>query len=166
MKIVVSVKICKFFTELYFFYRVLVVSCNFNRCSVCFQSFMNIACRSTQNAARIKRFLRLRIVIKPLNKKINRINSSLYWSVTLLMFIQKLITARTANLVLVKSENRLAVYWVLLEIFWTVSLKAHDWSSWILNECNLSWIIVKYCILSEVFMIQRLIKLFHLKCEV
>ena len=30
---------------------------------------MNIACRSTQNAARIKRFLRLHIVIKPLNKK-------------------------------------------------------------------------------------------------
>ena len=31
--------------------------------------FMNIACRSTQNAARIKRFLKLHIVIKPLNKK-------------------------------------------------------------------------------------------------
>ena len=45
------------------------LSRNFNRCSVCFQSFMNIACRSTQNAARIKRFLRLHIVIKPLNKK-------------------------------------------------------------------------------------------------
>ena len=30
---------------------------------------MNIACRSTQNAARIKRLLSLRIVIKPLNKK-------------------------------------------------------------------------------------------------
>ena len=33
----------------------------------------------------------------------------------------------------VKSENRLAV-WVILEIFWTVSLKAHDWSSWIYIE--------------------------------
>ena len=29
---------------------------------------MNIACRSTQNATRIKRFLRLHIVIKPLKK--------------------------------------------------------------------------------------------------
>ena len=48
------------------------LSCNFNRCAVCFQSFMNIACRSTQNAARIKRFLRLHIFIKPLNKKNKR----------------------------------------------------------------------------------------------
>ena len=71
------------------------LSCNFNRCAVCFQSFMNIACRSTQNAARIKRFLRLHIVIKPLNKKINIIN---------------------ANLVLVKSAELLAVQ-VILEIF-------------------------------------------------
>ena len=71
------------------------LSCNFNRCAVCFQSFMNIACRSTQNAARIKRFLRLHIVIKPLNKKINIIN---------------------ANLVLVKSAELLAGQ-VILEIF-------------------------------------------------
>ena len=31
--------------------------------------------------------------------------------------------------------------------------KTHDWSSWILNECNLSWIIVRCRILSEVSMI-------------
>ena len=37
--------------------------------------------------------------------------------------------------------------------FWTVSLKAHDWSSWTLTECNLSCKIVKYRILSEVCMI-------------
>ena len=117
------------------------LSCNFNRCAVCFQSFMNIACRSTQNAARIKRFLRLHIVIKPLNKKINIINYLLCWSVTLLIF--------TANLVLVKSENWLAIS-VILEISWTVSLKAHNWLSWISTECNCSWNIVKNCILSEV----------------
>ena len=35
---------------------------------------MNIACRSTENAARIKRFLRLHIVIKPLIK--NKHNKS------------------------------------------------------------------------------------------
>ena len=45
------------------------LSCNFNHCAVCFQSFMNIVCRSTQNAVRIKCFLRLHIVIKPLNNK-------------------------------------------------------------------------------------------------
>ena len=33
------------------------LSWNFYRCAVCFQLFMNIACRSTQNAACIKRFL-------------------------------------------------------------------------------------------------------------
>ena len=66
-------------------------SCNCNRCAVCFQSFMNIGCRSTQNAASIKLFLRLHIVIKVLSKKkINIINSLLCWSVTLLMFIQTL----------------------------------------------------------------------------
>ena len=42
---------------------------------------------------------------------------------------------------------------MILEIFWTLSLKAHNWSSWILTECNLSWKTVKYCILSEVCMI-------------
>ena len=47
----------------------VVLSCNFNRYAVCFQSFMNIACRSYLFAARIKRFSRLHIVIKPLNKK-------------------------------------------------------------------------------------------------
>ena len=51
-----------------------------------------------------------------------------------------------------RNENRLAV-WVILEIFWTVSLKAHDSSSWILTERNLSWKIVKYRTLSEVCMI-------------
>ena len=66
MRIVVS----KCFTELHFFYWLLVVSCNFNRFAVCFRSFF--ACRSTQNAARIKRFLRLQIVIKPWNKKKKR----------------------------------------------------------------------------------------------
>ena len=37
-------------------FPVLIVSSlfrNFNRCAVCFQLYMNIACRSTQNAARI-----------------------------------------------------------------------------------------------------------------
>ena len=53
------------------------LSCNFNRCAVCFQSFMNIACRSTQNAARIKCFLRSHIVIKPLNK--NTLPHSSHW---------------------------------------------------------------------------------------
>ena len=135
--------LCKCFTELYFFYWLLVVSCNFNRFAVCFQSFINNACRSTQNAARIKRFLRLHIVIKPLNKKIKKTNSLLCWSVTLLMF--------TANLARVK---------VSMGDFgsvWTVSLKAHDWSCWILSECNLSWKIVKYCSLSEVCMINSIV---------
>ena len=73
------------FHRLIFIFLLLIVSsfsCNFNHCAVCFQSLMNTACRSTQNAARIKRFLRLHIVIKALNKKINIISSLLCWSVT------------------------------------------------------------------------------------
>ena len=38
--------LCKCFTELHFFYWLLVVSYNFNRFAVCFQSFINNACRS------------------------------------------------------------------------------------------------------------------------
>ena len=83
------------------------LSCNFNRCAVCFQSFMNIACRSTQNAARIKRFLRLHIVIKPLNPK----NHSKFF-----IMLKRNSMMFSANLALVESENRLAVQ-VILEIF-------------------------------------------------
>ena len=50
------------------------------------------------------------------------------------------------------TRNEMAV-WVILEIFWTVSPKAHDWSSQILTERNLFWKIVKYRILSEVCMV-------------
>ena len=67
------------------------------------------------------------------------INSLLCWSVAL--------TARTKN------ENRLAV-WVILEIFWTVSLKAHDWSSWTLKNCEIPYSVRglydKYCFTSDV----------------
>ena len=49
------------------------LSSNLNRCAVCFQSFINIACRSYLFAARIKRFSRLHILIKPLNKKNNKL---------------------------------------------------------------------------------------------
>ena len=73
----------------------------------------------------------------------------LCWSVTLLKFIQ---TLNHTDSLHYRNENRLAI-WVILEIFGTVSLKAHDWSSWILTECNLSWKIVKYRILSKVCMI-------------
>ena len=68
MKIVVSVKLM--FNRIIFL-LVIVSSlfCNLNRCAVCFQSFMNIACRSYLFAVHIKRFSRLHIVIKPLNKK-------------------------------------------------------------------------------------------------
>ena len=51
--------LCICFTELFSLSLSRIVSslfCNFNRCAVCFQSLMNIACKSSQNAARIKRF--------------------------------------------------------------------------------------------------------------
>ena len=37
--------------------------CNFNRCAVCFQSLMNIACRSSQNAMRIPPETLLKITV-------------------------------------------------------------------------------------------------------
>ena len=77
------------------------LSCNFNRCAVCFQSFMNIACRSTQNAARIKRFLRLHIVIKPLNKNNKH-------AVFFIMLKRNSINVH-CKIALVKCEKRLAV---------------------------------------------------------
>ena len=51
---------------------------------------------------------------KPLNKKINTINSLLYWSVTLLMFIQTLHSLQLAGRYIGDFGN-----------FLTVSLKAH-----------------------------------------
>ena len=110
------------------------LSCNFNRCAVCFQSFMNIAYRSTQIRT-YQTLLRLHIVIKPINKKVNIINSLLCWRVILLMFIQTL-------------DHRSQI-WRLSK----VRTGRPYWTSWILTEWNLSWKIVKYCILSEVCMI-------------
>ena len=89
------------------FYLLLVVSCNFHRFAVCFQSFMNIACRNT--AARIKRFLRLHIVIKlSIKNKHNKFFIMLQrnsFSISLQMW-------------------RLSKIGIL-EIFLTVSLKTH-----------------------------------------
>ena len=83
----------------------------------------------TSLAEVLKRFL--------VHKSINTINSLSCWRVTLLNFF--------AN-----------CKWVILEIFWTVFAKSPSVfrRSWILNECNLSWKIVKYCILYEVCMIK------------
>ena len=58
----------------------------------------------------------------------------LCWSVTLWKFIQTLDHNGSSHY---RNENRLVVWGIL------------DWSSWILTECNLSWKIVKYPILSE-----------------
>ena len=73
------------------------------------------------------------------------INSLLCGSVTLLKFIQKLNHTDSSHY---RNENQLAVWMILERFFWTVSVKAHDWSPWILTECSLSWTIVKYRILS------------------
>ena len=135
--------LCKCFTELHFFYWLLVVSCNFNRFAVCFQSFINIACRSTQNAARIKRFLRLHIVIKPLNKK-NKHNK---------FFIML-------------KRNSFNVHWKFgacqkREPAGRIGDFGNFLNGLAKSPCMLRWFsgseywmsaIVKYCILSEVFM--------------
>ena len=56
--------LCICFTELHFFYCLSVVSpAILISMPFCFQSLINIACRRTQNAARMKRFWRLHNVI-------------------------------------------------------------------------------------------------------
>ena len=83
MKIVVSLYV----SPNYFI--LLIVSslfCIFNRCAVCFQSLMNIACRSSQKAPRIKRFWRLHIVIKPSNKNRHNKFFTMLKRITLLIF--------------------------------------------------------------------------------
>ena len=70
--------LCICFTKLYFFYWLLVVSLAILiAVPFVFSHSVNIACRSTQNAARMKRFWRLQIVYKTINKKINTVNSLL-----------------------------------------------------------------------------------------
>ena len=79
-----------------------------------------------------------------------KITHRLCWSVTLLMFIQTLDHSPHC-----KSENWMAVQ-VILAIFFNGLAKSPRVlrSSWILNECNLCCKIVKYYILSEVYMIK------------
>ena len=78
-------------------------SCNFNRCAVCFWSFMNIACRSAQNVARIKRFLRLHIVIKLLNKNNKHNKFFIVLKRDSIKVHSNTRNTRTANLALIKS---------------------------------------------------------------
>ena len=94
--------LCKCFTELYFFYWLLVVSLVILIAVpfVYIRSWTSLAGVNSKCPAYQTRF-KITHRYKPLNKKINLINSFLCWSVTLLMF--------SANLALVKSENRLAV---------------------------------------------------------
>ena len=106
--------------------------------------FSVVACRSTQNVARIKRLLSLHIVIKPLNKK-NTINSLLCWSVTLLVFIQTLHSLQLAGRYIGDFGNFFSGFPKSPRVLR---------SSWILSECNLYFKTVKYCILSEVCMIK------------
>ena len=121
------------------------LSCNFNRCAVCFQSFMNIACRSTQNAARIKRFLRLHIVIKPFNKKnkhnkffimLKRNSFNVHWKFGACQKWEP--AGRIGDFGNFLNGFAKSPQLIVLNI---------DWVQY------LSWKIVKYCILCEICMI-------------
>ena len=134
--------LCKCFTELYFFYWLLLIVPLTILIAVPFVFSRSWTSLSGVNSNCLAYKTLFKITHRCKTLKINLINSLLCWSVTLLMF--------SANLALFKSENRLAV---LILILVSVSLKAKDWSSWILTECTLSYKIVKYCILSEVCML-------------
>ena len=129
--------LCKCFTELYFFYWLLVVSLVI-LIAVPFvfsRSWTSLAGVLKINAGRIKRFWRLHIVI----------NSLLCWSVTLLVFIQTLHSLQLAGRYIGDFGNFFSGFAKSPRVLR---------SSWILNECNLYFKIVKYCILSEVCMIK------------
>ena len=83
--------LCKCFTELYFFYWLLVVSLVILIAVplVYIRSWTSLAGVNSKCPAYQTRF-KITHRYKPLNKKINLINSFLCWSVTLLMFIQTL----------------------------------------------------------------------------
>ena len=127
--------LCKCLTKLYFFYWLLVVSYNLNRFAICFQLFMNITCRRTQNGVHIRHFLRLHIVLTSeffIVLKCNSFNVHGKFSAC-----QKW-----------EAAGRMGDYGNFLTSF-AKSPRVLRWS-WTLNECSLSWEIVKYCILSEV----------------
>ena len=81
--------------SLYIFYRIIFLllivsslSCNFNRCAVCFQSFSEHRLQKVLKMPRVSNAFEDYRSKKSLNKKITIINSLLCWNVTLLMFIQ------------------------------------------------------------------------------
>ena len=128
--------LCKCFTELYFFYWLLLVVSLTISIAVPFvfsRSWTSLA--GVNSKCRAYKTL-LKITYRNKTLKINLINSLLCWSVTLLMF--------SANLALVKSENRLAVLILILEIFWTVSLLKSqglivlniDWVHFVMKNCE------------------------------
>ena len=113
----------------------LVVSYNFNRFAICFQSFTNITCRRTQNASHIRCFWRLHIVLTSeffILLKCNSFDVHCKFGAC-----QKW-----------EQAGRIGDFGNFLTGF-AKSPRVLRWS-WTLNERSLSWEIVKYCILSEV----------------
>ena len=116
------------------------LSCNFNHCADCFQSFSEhrlqySKCRALNHFKIKNKYNKFFIMLErnSVNFHSNTCHSSHY-----------------------KSEKWMAAQ-VFLDIFLTIQLKAHARvlpSSLILNECNLYCKIVKYCFLSKVCMIK------------
>ena len=141
--------VCTCFTELYFFYWLFVVSfVILIAVPFVFSRLVNIACRSTQNAGRIKRFWRLHIDIKNKHNKLfimlerNSINA--HSKTRPQLTLQKWESAgRIGNFGnfldgLAKSQRVLSI------------LLNSEWVQFVYLYCK----VVKYCILSEVCMIK------------
>ena len=133
------------------FHRIifLVADCSFSlfRCAGCFQPYLNIACRRTQGAARIKRTH----IDKNLNKISIFIKSLLYWSVNLVlsMFFQTPDSSLWL-LALVKSENHLGVVYSVgdFENFSKVSAESpllpcvpHRSRLFLLDSPDMAWLL-------------------------
>ena len=110
--------------------------CNFHRFSVCFQPCINIACRITQNDERIKRFLRLHILIKPLLKmELNK------YSITLKRNSFK-ISSQIWRLSKVRTSWPYRWFWKFFELFHYKSTRASmvlniEWMQFVLKTCEI-----------------------------
>ena len=136
--------------SLYMFHRIIFLllivgslSCNFNRCAVCFQSF---------SEHRLQEYSKCR-AYQTLLRTTHR------WNLSIKNKHNKFFIMLELNSIHVRSNTRYNSLCWPYRWFWQffnglAKSQRVLRSSWILNECNLYCKIVKYCILSEVCMIK------------
>ena len=121
------------------------LSCNFNHFAVNVSVVHEHRLQEYSKCRAYQTFFQFTHRYKTLKYKINTIIFLLCCSVTLLMFIQTLHSLQPAGRYIGGFGNYFSGFAKSPRVLW---------SSWMLNECNLYFKIVKYCILSEGGMIK------------